>query len=215
MKATSIILFILIYRPLSSQNYTAIESRLNSFKSSISENDSAVFWLENILNHRDIETLKSHIDTIHAVKIKIIEVYDNQLNKYGIREDYAKNDVIIMAFMDNMIDTFYDYNFVNNKIPIYFNDTINSTIKLFPPNTIESFCGCGQVPRRARKNCLKDAEMRAKNDGITCEHFARLITYIDKSSGKISFVLEMPMFGQRKVYQGLTFDFSNKRWFDE
>jgi hypothetical protein len=196
------------------QTFRDIDDSLNQFISTNVNNDSSKFWINSILSNRDTSYFRKQIENISSQKIKVVEVYDSKTKEYGIKEQYAFDNKIEFIYNDKMVDTFYNSWKKNYKYRFDKIDTVKSSVIHFPPNTIEAMCGCGQVPTKIRRRCIKQAERKAKKDGFTSEHFARLITYIDKTNGHIKFILELPTWGQRKVSYGISPDIDNRRWYD-
>jgi hypothetical protein len=214
MKPIFLIVFYLTFQISFGQSYHDISEKLEHFIANNKGDDTAKVWVDNILARRDTAYLNRQIATAPTSKIKLVEVFDQQTGAYGIKETYADLSKVEFIFKDKKEDTLYNRWKANYKYEFERTDTIKSQIIYFPPNTVEALCGCGQVPTKIRNKCLKDAERQAKRDGFTSEHFARLITYIDKTSGQIEFVLELPAKGKRRVYYGLSPDDTNRRWYD-
>jgi hypothetical protein len=214
MKLLFLTILCLIIQISFGQSYHDVKEKLEQFLAENKVDDTAKVWVDNILARRDTAYLNRQIAAAPTSKIKLVEVFDQQTGSYGIKETYADFSKVEFIFKDQKEDTLYNRWKLNYKYKFELIDTIKSRIIYFPPNTVEALCGCGQVPAKIRNKCLKDAERQAKKDGLTSEHFARLITYVDKTSGQVQFILELPAKGKRRVYYGLSPDDTNRRWYD-
>jgi hypothetical protein len=214
MKSLLLIIFSLSSSILFGQTFRDIDEGLNQFITTNIKSESSIFWIKSILNNRDTSYLMKQVNNFSGENIKIVEVFDSKTKAYGIKEAYAVNGKVEFIYKDKSVDTFYNSFKKNYKYPFTKVDTLKSSIVYFPPNTVEAMCGCGQVPVKIRRRCIKKAENQAKKDSFTSEHFARLITYVDKTNGHINFVLELPTWGQRKVSYGISPDIDNRRWYD-
>jgi len=214
MKLLLLIAFLVTCCLSFGQRFRDIDESLNQFIITNVKNDSAMVWLKNIISHRDTSYLKKHFESIPAQNIKIVEVFDRNTNMYGIKENFAINNKIEFIYRDKSEDTIY--NSLNSMYKYSFEnmETLKSNIIYFPPNSVEAFCGCGQVPKKIKRTCLKDAERKAKKDGYIAENFAKLITYIDKTNGKIVFIVEIPSLGKRSVSCGNFPDINNRTWYE-
>ena len=213
MKPLLIIFFFMMSLCSIGQTFNDINSSLMAFISSNRSNDSINFWIGNILSHRDTVYLKSQIDASSDQEIKMIEVFDSVSKKYGIKEVYTNNNKVERIFKDQKQDTVY---LLGEQLQYeYFRDSIariKSSVFYFPPNTVEAPCGCGTIKLKIRKQCWEEARKKAKKEGICSEHFARLITYINRKNGHINFILEIPVAGQRKVEYG--FSVTKRSWYE-
>lgn len=196
------------------QTFRKVDESLNKFIVAYAKSDSSKNWIKNIISNRDTFYLRLKLENTLANKIKIVEVFDIKTKKYGIKEEYIVNDKIEFIYRDQQQDTFYNSSSRNYKYSFEKNDGLKSGVVYFPPNTINALCGCGQVTVKIRRRCFKEAEKRAKKDGFISENFGRLITYIDKASQQITFILELPASGKRKVSYGFSPNSNNRNWYD-
>lgn len=210
---TIIILFGFIY--CDGQTYHLVSNNLADFIRKDCTNDTALFWVNNIIKFRDHQYLEQKLKAAQSSKIKITEVWDKNRNTYGIKEEYGTDSLVKNTWRDKVEDTIY-YHHKWNYISFFPQlDTLKDQVLSFESNTIAAMCGCGQVKKKIRKACSKRAKYVVRKDGTVGETFSRLITYIDLESQKVRFILEIPVRGTRKLYYGFgTIDPGNRYWYE-
>jgi hypothetical protein len=179
------------------QSHEAIQVQLDSFIAEFCKTDYEKFWIQEIVNNRNLVDIYSRLDTTSASIIRIVEVYDSLENEYSVKEEYWANDSLDAMFRNGKEDSTFAKKSDNRRLTEKFQDRI----LFFGPNDLMIFCGCGQVKRRIYNRCLKKVIKRVKKEGKVSEPFARLITNINRETKQVKFTLEIPKADTRLVHR--------------
>jgi hypothetical protein len=164
---------------------------LDSIKNELGYEQIKCFDL--LISKREEYQTQKRIDTTNSI-ILIVEGYSFSERKYGIQEEFLFDNNHIYSYENDGKDigvSFDDYeDFIKPVLS-------KKTLDFIKPRKYTAVFGCSPTKRTIRKS--RKIEKMAVKEGVILEKYVKILTLIDKRSGKIKVSFLIPKAGKREV----------------